>query len=81
MDKVNFDECHQLRGHNSEVIWKNWLVIEPDRDIMSMSIVTRFGEDPIIIVYRWKNDIGSISNRYRHFPIGDRSNADGQNVI
>ena len=49
MDKVNFNEFHQLRGLNSEVTWTNWLVIKLDRDIMSISIVTKFGEDPIRI--------------------------------
>ena len=28
VDKVNFDEFHQLRGQDSEVTWTNWLVID-----------------------------------------------------
>ena len=44
------DEFHQLRGHNSEVSWMIWLVIELDLDIMLISIMTKFGEDPIRIV-------------------------------
>ena len=38
------------RGHNSEVSWTIWLVIKFDRDIMPMSIMTKFGEDLIRIV-------------------------------
>jgi hypothetical protein len=29
--------------------WKNWLIIELDRDIMPISIVTKFGEDRVRI--------------------------------
>ena len=47
MDKVNFGKFHQLRGQNSEVIYTNWLVIKLDLDIMSISIVTNFGEDRV----------------------------------
>ena len=38
------------RGHNSEVSWTIGLVIELDLDSMHISIVTKFGEDPIRIV-------------------------------
>ena len=38
------------KGYNSEVSWTIWLVIELDWDIMPISIVTKFGEDPIRIV-------------------------------
>ena len=40
-------QFHYLRGYNSEVTWTNWLVIELDRDIMPIGIVTKFGEDQV----------------------------------
>ena len=49
MDKVNFNEFDQLRGHKSEVSWAIGSVIELDRDIMPISIVTKFGEDRVSI--------------------------------
>ena len=49
MDKVNLDDCHQLKGHNSEVPSTIWLVIELDRDIMPINIVTKFNEDQVRI--------------------------------
>ena len=57
MDKVNFDEFHQLRGHNSEMSWTIWLDIELDIDIMPISVVTKFGEDLIRIVKSYRADI------------------------
>ena len=41
---------HQLRGHKSKVSWTIWLVIELDRDIMPITVVTKFGEDRIRII-------------------------------
>ena len=35
LDKVNFDEFHQLRNHNSDVSLIVWLFIELDRDFAS----------------------------------------------
>ena len=49
MDKVNFDEFHQLRGHNSEMSWTIWLVIELDQNIMPISIVTNCCEELVSI--------------------------------
>ena len=36
---------HQFRGHNTEMPWMIWLVIELNRDIMPISIVNKFNED------------------------------------
>ena len=61
MDKAKLDDFHQLRAVTQKCLgpriidrsmllaWTIWLVIKFDRDVMPISIVTKFGDDLVRI--------------------------------